>query len=142
MTGKNSPVLRVIFNKCSGCRACSIVCALAHENTLSLNRARIRVEKNMPGLEKPVFRPVFCRMCKNAKCITACPTGALFESGEDHIVILDLALCNGCESCVEACPFHAIWLDKQLGKALKCDLCGGDPECVKYCSPTALVFTP
>jgi carbon-monoxide dehydrogenase iron sulfur subunit len=32
---------------------------------------------------------------------------------------------------VDACPYDALF---QFGDALlKCDLCGGDPLCVKYC---------
>lgn len=27
-----------------------------------------------------------------------------------------------------------------LKKALKCDLCGGDPECVKFCPRNAIEF--
>ena len=70
----------------------------------------------------------------------ACPTGALYEDPESHLVIHDPALCDGCGHCVEACPFDAIWIDERECVALKCDLCGGDPQCVKYCSPGALLF--
>lgn len=136
----SSPNLHVNFSVCSGCRACSIVCALSHENLLDLNHARIRVDKNFPGLERPVFRPRFCRNCKNARCVAVCPTGALTQQGNDGLVNLDVSLCNGCGHCVEACPFKAIWIDENQGIALKCDLCGGDPVCVKYCSLKALDF--
>ncbi|MCS7131978.1 MAG: hypothetical protein NZ934_04555, partial [Hadesarchaea archaeon] len=39
---------------------------------------------------------------------------------------------------VEACPFGAIALHPSKGVAIKCDLCGGDPACVKQCMPGAL----
>jgi Fe-S-cluster-containing hydrogenase component 2 len=39
-----------------------------------------------------------------------------------------------------ACPFGMIFVDAEKGFAVKCDLCGGDPECVKYCIPEALRF--
>ena len=72
--------------------------------------------------------------------IGVCPTGALVEDEETRIVNLNTELCNGCGECVQACPFDAIWLDEKQGIARKCDLCGGDPTCVRYCAPGALVF--
>jgi anaerobic carbon-monoxide dehydrogenase iron sulfur subunit len=140
MTANRPRALRVNLKTCTGCRACTIICALTHEQRLELYRARIRVDKSMPELNKPVFKPRFCRMCRNARCIVACPTGALYEDPESHLVVLDPALCDGCGHCVEACPFDAIWIDERESVALKCDLCGGDPQCVKYCSPGALLF--
>lgn len=137
---KKTQALRVDFKLCTGCRSCTIVCALTHAGRLEFQGARIRVEKNLPGMKLPVFKPVFCRMCKNAKCVGVCETGALVEDNATSLVNLDTALCNGCGECVTACPFHAIWLDEHSQFALKCDLCGGDPVCVKSCTPGALVF--
>jgi Fe-S-cluster-containing dehydrogenase component len=37
---------------------------------------------------------------------------------------------------VEACPLHAIW--SGTDGLILCDLCGGDPECVKVCYTEAL----
>lgn len=137
---KKSQTLRVDFKLCTGCRSCTIVCALTHAGRLEFQGARIRVEKNLPGMKLPVFKPVFCRMCRNAKCVGACATGALAEDKETRLVNLDSALCNSCGECVTACPFNAIWLDENTGIALKCNLCGGDPVCIRYCTPGALVF--
>jgi Fe-S-cluster-containing dehydrogenase component len=36
------------------------------------------------------------------------------------------------------CPFHALTLFK--GKAYHCDLCGGNPQCVKVCTTGALTM--
>ena len=38
-----------------------------------------------------------------------------------------------------ACPFHVIWFDEG-GKAWKCDLCGGEPACVRYCILEAIEY--
>jgi carbon-monoxide dehydrogenase iron sulfur subunit len=140
VSAKKRPTLRVDLSKCTGCRACSLACAVSHEQQIDLTRTRIRVHKQMPVERVPVFKPVFCRMCRNARCIVACPSGALYEDEETGLVILDVELCTGCGDCVEACPFEAIWLDEQRGVALKCDLCGGDPACVRFCAPGALSF--
>jgi carbon-monoxide dehydrogenase iron sulfur subunit len=94
----------------------------------------------MPEIKTPVFKPVFCRMCRNAQCVDVCPTGALVQDEESGQVILYTELCNGCGECLEACPFDAIWMDDERGVVIKCDLCGGDPVCVKYCAPEALSF--
>jgi Fe-S-cluster-containing dehydrogenase component len=138
MTDVNIRNIRIVYKDCTGCRACTIVCALFHENQLELNRSRIRVEKNFPELNQPIFQPKVCRMCRNAKCISVCPTEALHYDEQGNLVILDPDLCNGCGLCIEACPFDAIWIDHKNNKALKCDLCGGDPMCIKYCSPGAI----
>jgi carbon-monoxide dehydrogenase iron sulfur subunit len=132
--------LRVNPKACTGCEACSIICALSHEHRLGINRARVRVEKSLPDLEPPVFKPVFCRMCQSAPCIDVCHTGALSQAEGSGLVFLDVELCTGCGLCVDACPFEAIWVDDQLGVALKCDLCSGKPLCAQYCAPQALSF--
>jgi Fe-S-cluster-containing hydrogenase component 2 len=33
-----------------------------------------------------------------------------------------------------------MFFDPERSLALKCDLCGGDPECVKNCPQRAIVF--
>lgn len=132
--------LRLNTALCTGCRSCTLACALSREGRAEVHRGRIRVHKSMPELQPPVFRPVFCRMCRNARCVAACPTGALVQNEATGLVDLDSARCDGCGRCVPVCPFGAIWLDGDGGRAIKCDLCGGDPVCVRYCSPGALSF--
>jgi Fe-S-cluster-containing hydrogenase component 2 len=53
---------------------------------------------------------------------------------------VDEKLCVGCRMCTMACPFGLIVIGLNQ-KAIKCDLCGGDPECVKACTYGALEFT-
>ena len=140
MNVKMSKSLRVDFKLCTGCRTCTIVCTLKHEQQVGFQRSRIRVTKTLPRIASPVFKPVFCRMCRNAKCVAACPTGALVQDEATGLVDLDDAKCDGCGKCVQACPFDAIWLDEHAGVAVKCDLCGGDPTCVHYCTAGALIY--
>lgn len=54
-------------------------------------------------------------------------------------VVVDYDTCTGCGECVDACPYGLIDLNDD-GFAYKCDLCAGDPECVKVCQPQALVY--
>ncbi|MEI6308720.1 MAG: 4Fe-4S dicluster domain-containing protein [bacterium] len=118
---------------------CSLVCTLTHEGVTGLEQARIKIARNYPSLMDPLFKAAFCQNCANAECIAACAVGALVEDAEG-IVRLDPETCIGCGTCVEACPFHAIWMDAKTEKAFKCDLCGGKPECVGYCLHDALKF--
>jgi carbon-monoxide dehydrogenase iron sulfur subunit len=42
--------------------------------------------------------------------------------------------------CLLACPMGNIHFDGELGVSRKCDLCGGDPNCVRFCTSGALQF--
>ena len=43
--------------------------------------------------------------------------------------------------CVPACPFDVIFVAPD-GELLKCDLCAGDPVCVKVCSTRPELLNP
>ena len=43
-----------------------------------------------------------------------------------------------CKMCVNACPLGNISYSPIIQKVFKCDLCGGDPWCAKYC-PTGAI---
>ncbi|RJQ10351.1 MAG: 4Fe-4S dicluster domain-containing protein [Bacillota bacterium] len=120
---------------CSGCRACEMACSFQHEDAFSPPLSRVRVVKiEAEGLD----RPVLCRGCVKAACVEVCPTGALTKDGVWGNPELNSDECIGCGACVEACPFGAMHLHPETGLALVCDLCGGDPACVKRCTPRAL----
>jgi len=58
-------------------------------------------------------------------------------------VTIDEEKCVGCGSCAEACPFNSEGVIKPsviAGKFIKCDLCGGDPQCVEICPTGALRY--
>ena len=48
-------------------------------------------------------------------------------------MVIDDDICTQCNECVEACPYGAINVAPD-GSVLKCDLCGGEPTCVLFCS--------
>jgi Fe-S-cluster-containing dehydrogenase component len=78
--------------------------------------------------------------CVDAYCVEGCAYGALSRDSKTGMVCVDDQRCNGCEACVAACPLGAIALDKEKEIVFKCDLCGGEPECVKVCSREALIL--
>ena len=53
---------------------------------------------------------------------------------------VDHDVCIGCRSCVAVCPFGAMNFNKTERKVYKCDLCDGDPQCVRFCDMKAVDF--
>jgi Fe-S-cluster-containing hydrogenase component 2 len=43
--------------------------------------------------------------------------------------------------CALACPFGATLIGPEE-EVLRCDFCGGDPECVKLCETSAIQYLP
>jgi len=70
--------------------------------------------------------------------LPVCPVGAISKDNVSGIVDIDMDTCIGCEKCKEVCPFDSIIIRNK--KAYKCDLCGGDPECIKVCYPYTLQY--
>lgn len=65
-----------------------------------------------------------------------CPADAITKTKEG-LTKVDSSACIGCGACVEACKYDAIKLSE---KAVICDLCGGEPECVARCPTGALSY--
>ena len=123
---------------CTGCRICEMVCSLTHEKT-GVNPAMSRI-KVISFPEKGLIIPRVCRFCRNAPCIPACPVEALSQDAETGVIRVDEDKCIGCDRCVEACNFGGINIHPENKTAMACDLCGGDPQCVKYCMNRTLIF--
>jgi carbon-monoxide dehydrogenase iron sulfur subunit len=123
--------------KCSGCRACENYCALKHEGVCAPSRGRIHVIK---WEQEGIYIPVSCMRCEEPACELACPKGATHRNFSSGALEVDPHRCIGCLSCLFACPFGATFLDQESGKILKCDLCEGDPTCVKVCPTGALTY--
>jgi carbon-monoxide dehydrogenase iron sulfur subunit len=122
---------------CSGCRACEVACVARHEGSFGTAAARIRVTK-IESLG--VDHPHVCRHCSHAPCVDACPVGALYKDGTTGAILLVSDDCLGCSACADACPFGVVTLHPETGLALICDLCGGDPACVKRCATGAILY--
>ena len=124
--------------RCDGCGACESACALKHTNTDNPEKSRIHV---IQGDNKArFFLPSTCQHCENPPCLAVCPENAIFRDPDLDGVMIDTKLCVGCQMCVSACPFGAMDFDEDRARAYKCDLCDGDPECVKVCDKKALTY--
>jgi len=55
-------------------------------------------------------------------------------------VLFDNTRCIGCRSCVGVCPFGAMGFNTIDKQVFKCDLCDGDPQCVRFCEVKAVDF--
>lgn len=131
--------LTIDWNKCTGCAVCELVCSFTREGYFNPSLSCIRVFRIA---ERGAHFPVACLDCTSPPCVEACPTTACHVDSSVPVVRVDSSRCIGCRECVVACPFGAAHFNPIKGKAYQCDLCGGDPVCVKYCYPDALHFEP
>ncbi|OGR11595.1 MAG: hypothetical protein A2097_08455 [Desulfobacula sp. GWF2_41_7] len=96
--------------------------------------------ENAKMIRMEVFFPIACKQCENPPCLATCPKEAIYRDDNLNRVLIDRKKCVGCSMCVSACPFGAMKLDKLKAKSYKCDLCSGEPECVKVCKPAAIEY--
>jgi Fe-S-cluster-containing dehydrogenase component len=81
---------------------------------------------------------VYCRQCKDAFCVDACPREALEHQSDGTIKRYNMR-CVGCKSCTLACPFGTIYPEVMNYITSKCNYCldqltdnpGYIPACVK-----------
>lgn len=132
--------IKVSPKRCVSCEICSIICSVTNSGQPRGSAMRIRIKRQYPDPPSLPFRPMVCQNCDEPKCVEACLPQALVVDKEIQQVLLLESKCDGCGLCIEACPFEAIWIDPLKNVAIKCDLCGGDPECVKMCRFDAIKF--
>ncbi|WP_017609463.1 4Fe-4S dicluster domain-containing protein [Nocardiopsis xinjiangensis] len=86
-----------------------------------------------------------CKHCTHAACVDVCPTGALFHTEFDTVVVQE-DICNGCGYCIPACPYGVIDRREDDGRVWKCTLCydrigdGLEPACAKACPTDSIQF--
>ena len=127
--------LRANSKNCVGCLVCQTICTWWHNETFSINSARLRIVSKPVEQQPPLNRVFVCTLCE--KCIKVCEPGALFIN-EKGFIELNRELCTSCYNCAEVCPQKVIWFDED-DCPLICDLCGGNPQCVRWCKYDAIV---
>ena len=121
-------------DKCTGCHRCEMWCSMKRKGVLNVERAAIHILRREPAIDSPQI----CLQC--GICIEACPLGLIKRDKKTGAVMIDTEKCILCGRCMMACPYGMITIDPIDRHAVKCDLCGGDPECVKHCREGAILF--
>ena len=121
---------------CTGCGICEIICSMVHDGVFSREQARLKVHRNYyrghwDGSGE--YDMDLCLQCPWPACVYACPVEAIVIDEKTKARVIDKDLCTGCRRCQEACPYNMIVYIADRNVCGKCDLCGGDPECVKQC---------
>ena len=131
--------------KCIGCHACTVACKSEHEVPIGVNRTHVKyIETGEYPNNSREFSVHRCNHCEDSPCTTICPTIALFTR-EDGIVDFDDERCIGCKSCMQACPYDALYIDPNKGTAAKCNYCAHrieesyEPACVIVCPTEAII---
>lgn len=132
---EHTPKISIDHKKCSGCRICEQICVFFHEREFNPRRARIKI---LMREKEGIYAPLLCNQCKT--CISACNRDALSWDNKVGVVRVDAEKCNGCGLCIEACAQGAISLDPISGIVNICDLCDGNPQCVRWCSQEVLRY--
>ncbi len=130
---------------CIGCHACTVACKAEHEVPLGVNRTWVKyIERGEFPDTRRFYSVNRCNHCDDAPCVSICPTTALFRR-DDGIVDFNDSSCIGCKSCMNACPYDALYINPETQTAHKCNFCtqrievGLEPSCVVVC-PTQSIF--
>ena len=139
------------FNQddCVGCKACQVVCKDKNELPIGVILRRVREFEVGEYPQATGYRlSQSCNHCENPACVQVCPVGAMQIDEADGTVRQDHALCIGCQSCVNACPYGHPQYNPEENKSIKCDACkqlrdaGEPPACVAACPLRAIEFGP
>ena len=122
---------------CSGCRRCQLACSLFHYGECNPEIACVQVTKDVFSGE---YQIETCRQCEEPQCIDACPVEAIHVDEKTGARVIDENECIGCRACEEACPYHMIGYNAERNVCFKCDLCGGNPQCVAHCPLAAVTL--
>jgi len=131
---KTIKTIKIDVDKCTGCRACEVICAAFHaaEKYGSTNPARSRIRVIRDPL-RDIYVPVFAGDYAPAEC-----------AGRD-IYIIDGKEYEECAFCRASCSSRVEFKEPDSGLPLKCDMCESDPPlaepmCVQWCLVDALIY--
>src|ERR1017187_10198613 len=120
--------MAIDLDRCTGCGACMIACAVENnvpparpEATPRTGITWMRVYQISNGAPFPdsraAFIPILCQQCgKDTPCAAVCPQEAVEVDPATGIVDQMPQRCLGCRYCMAACPYHARyfnWWDPQ-----------------------------
>ncbi len=131
---------------CIGCTACEVACKQEHDIPVGPRWIKVNTDppKEIDGRLQLRYSVSHCLHCTNPGCLAVCPSNAIIKRN-DGIVLIDPALCTGCQACVDGCPIGVMQFDKNKALAEKCDLCvarhdrGLNPACADAC-PAGCIY--
>lgn len=123
--------------KCDGCGKCVEVCSWTKAESADPRESCIRLCHDE---ENEQYGIALCRQCAEPRCVDCCPSGALSKDESTGIVTRDEERCVSCGLCTLACVSGGISAGPSPEEIKKCDLCAGDPECVRVCTRGALEY--
>ncbi len=133
--GKSYHTITFHSERCDGCGDCVKACSLAKSGTDDPAHSRIQAPKDS---YESTYGLALCRQCGDPRCVMNCPAGALSKDEDTGVVQWDETRCVGCQLCTLACAYAGITYNPATNQVMKCDMCGGDPLCVKSCKTQAL----
>ena len=122
--------LKRIASNCAGCLGCALACSSEHFDYFDIDKSRIRIKMDEETFKIEIHQ---CIQCTERSCVEACPVGALTINEEFGYVKHDENTCLQCKKCFKACNYNGVYWDYERNYPLICDLCKGDPQCVKPC---------
>lgn len=132
-------------DRCIGCHACTVACKEEHNVPIGVFRTWVKyIEKGEFPDTSRHFGVMRCNHCDAAPCVEICPTTSLYRR-TDGIVDFDSERCIGCKSCMQACPYDALYIDPNSHTAAKCNYCAHrvernlEPACVIVCPTQAII---
>lgn len=129
-------LVKGFFDLCTGCKICELACSSTKLGVYSPRESAVEIEEAKEGL---AAFPSVCIQCEDPACMRSCPFNAIERDQSSGIVRVISEKCTACGWCTKTCPLEgAIKIVPTSGKAFKCDVCNGDPACVKYCPTEAL----
>ncbi|MEM7096436.1 MAG: 4Fe-4S dicluster domain-containing protein [Actinomycetota bacterium] len=133
-------------DNCIGCHACTVACKSEHDVPLGVNRTWVKYIETgtFPDVARK-FTVMRCNQCDDAPCMSICPTSALFRA-DNGVVDFQDDNCIGCKSCMNACPYDALYINPETNTAHKCNMCnhrvevGLEPSCQIVCPTEAIII--
>ncbi|MBI4296379.1 MAG: 4Fe-4S binding protein [Chloroflexi bacterium] len=128
--------LKIEYGKCPpGCALCEEACVRAKGGDGAISRIRA---VHAPSVS--FHGAITCNQCSQPACVEICPTRAIVKSYDDGVVRVNQEKCVGCGLCTLGCPYGGIYYNPEAKQSSKCDMCDGDPQCVKACPYGVLKF--
>ena len=131
---KKIKTIKIDATKCTGCRACEMVCSAFHSepkySITNPKRSRVRVFWDE---DNDLWVPVFASAYTEAECNAR---NKYIIEGKEY---------DECGFCGVSCPYRDLFKEPDSSLPLKCDACLQEPpleepQCVTWCLNDSLTY--